>query len=60
MYFNILGPFVHTEWRRRIGYFKLQVIFRKKAIDYRALLRKMTYKDKASCDSTPPCSMGWL
>jgi len=30
---------------------KLQVIFRKKATHYRALLRKMTYKDKASYDS---------
>ena len=25
------------------------------ATNYRALLRKMTYKDKASYDSTPPC-----
>jgi len=34
----------------------LQVIFRKRATNYRALLRKMTYKDKASYDSTPPCT----
>jgi len=33
----------------------LQVIFRKRATSYRALLRKMTYEDKASYDSTPPC-----
>jgi len=33
----------------------LQVIFRKRATNYRALLRKMTYDDKASYDSTPPC-----
>jgi len=34
----------------------LQVIFRKRATSYRALLRKMTYEDKASYDSTDPCS----
>ena len=33
---------------------KLQVIFRKRATDYRALLWKMTYKDKASYGSSPP------
>jgi len=42
---------VHTVWRRLIGCFKLQVIFRKKATNYRALLRKMTCEDKASYDS---------
>jgi len=35
----------------------LQVIFRKRATNYRALLRKMTYEDKASYDSTPPCKI---
>jgi len=35
---------------------KLQVIFRKRATNYRALLRKMTYEDKAPYDPTPPCS----
>jgi len=44
-----------TEWQRPIGCFKLQVIFRKRATNYRALLRKMTYKDKASYGSLPPC-----
>jgi len=44
-----------TEWRRPLGYLKLQVIFRARATNYRALLRKMTYKDKAPYDSTPPC-----
>jgi len=34
----------------------LQVIFRKRATSSRALLRKMTYEDKASYDSTAPCS----
>jgi len=33
----------------------LQVIFRKRAINYRALLRKMTYEDKVPYDYTPPC-----
>ena len=42
-------------WRRPIGSLKLQVIFRKRATNYRALLRKMTYENKASYDSTPPC-----
>ena len=46
---------VDTGWRRPIGCLKLQVIFRKRATNYRALLRKITYKDKASYDSTPPC-----
>ena len=31
------------------------ITFSKLATNYRALLRKMTYKDKASYDSTPPC-----
>jgi len=44
-----------TGWRRSIGCLKLQVIFCKRATNYRALLRKMTYKDKVSYDSTPPC-----
>jgi len=39
-----------------MGCLKLQVFFRKKATNYRALLRKMTYEDKASYDSTPLCS----
>jgi len=46
---------LRTEWRRPIGCLKLQVIFRKRATKYRALLQKMTCKDKASYDSTPPC-----
>jgi len=29
---------------------------RKRAINYKALLRKMTYENKAPYDSTPPCS----
>jgi len=46
----------YTGWRRPIGCLELQVIFRKRATNYRALLRKMTYEDKASHDSTPPCT----
>jgi len=45
----------YTEWRRLVGYLKLQVIFRKRATNYKALLRKMTNEDKASHDSTSPC-----
>ena len=48
-----------TGWPRPIRCLKLQVIFRKRATNYRALLRKMTYKDEASYDSTPPCIHIW-
>ena len=34
----------------------LRVVFRKRATNYRALLRKMTCKDQASYDSTLPAS----
>jgi len=44
-----------TGWRRLIGCLEMQVIFRKKANNYRALLRKMTYEDKTPYASTPPC-----
>ena len=44
-------------WRRPIGCLKLQDIFRKRATNYRALLRKMTCEGKASSDSTPPCTL---
>jgi len=33
-----------------------EVLFRKRATNHRALLRKMTYKDKASYGSSPPCN----
>jgi len=45
-----------TGWQRCIGCLKLQVIFRKRATNYRVRLRKMTYKDQASYDSTQPCN----
>jgi len=44
-----------TGWRRPIGCLKLQVIFRERASNYRALSRKMICKDKASYGSSPPC-----
>ena len=44
-----------TGWRRLIGSLKLQIIFHKRATEYRSLLRKMTYKDKRSDESSPPC-----
>jgi len=34
----------------------LQVLFHKRATKYRSLLRKMTYKDKGSYESSPPCT----
>ena len=45
-----------TGWRRLIGCLKLQVIFRKRATNYRALSRKITYEDTASYGSLPPCT----
>jgi len=49
---------VHTGWQKPIGCLKLQVIFCKRATNYRALLRKMTCEDKASYESSPPCMRG--
>ena len=50
-----------TGWRRCIGCLKLQISFRKRATNFRALLQKTTSKDKASYGSTPPCTVfaGW-
>jgi len=41
-------------WKRPIDCRKVQVSFRKRAINRRALSQKMTYKDKASYESLPP------
>jgi len=49
-------PRASTGWQRLTVCLKLQVIFHKRATNYKALLRKMTYKDKAYYDSTPPCN----
>ena len=45
-----------TGWRRLIGSPKLQIIFHKKATKYKSLFRKMTYKDRGSFESLPPCT----
>ena len=47
----------HTGWRRPIGCLKLQVIFRKRATNSRALLRKMTKKNNESYGSSSPCNI---
>ena len=52
-YVGVIG----TGWRRLIGSPKLQIIFHKKATKYRSLLQKMTYKDKGSYESSPPCTL---
>ena len=44
-----------TGWRRCIGCLKLQIFFRKRATNCRALLQKMTCNDKTCYVSTPPC-----
>jgi len=51
-----------TGWRRLIGSPKLQIIFHKRATKYRSLLQKMTYQDKGSYESSPPCTsfVHWL
>jgi len=36
--------------------YELQVTLHKRATNYRALLQKTTYEDKAPYDSTPPCT----
>ena len=46
-----------TGFRRLIGCLKLQVIFRKRATNYRALLRKIPCEDKTSYGSSPPCTV---
>jgi len=45
-----------TGWRRLIGFPRLQIIFHKRATKYRSRLRRMTYKDKGSYESSPPCT----
>ena len=58
---------VHFAWagwawcrQRRVGCLKLQVVFRKRATNYRALLQQITYKYKASYGSSPPCTNGYM
>jgi len=45
-----------TGWRVPIGCLKLNFTFRNRATNYRPLLPKTTYKDKASYGSSPPCN----
>jgi len=54
---ELWGPETDTGWRRCIGCLKLQVSFRKQTTNYRALLRKETYKDKAPYGSSPPYTL---
>jgi len=46
-----------TGRRRNIGCLNLQVSFRKRSINYRDLLRKIIYKDKASYASSLRCNL---
>ena len=48
-------PVTNTEWRRCIGCLKLQIAIRKTATNYRVLFREMTYENKATFASLPPC-----
>jgi len=47
---------VDTGRRRPTGCLELQVSFCKTATKHRALLQKETYKHKAACGSSPPCT----
>jgi len=51
---------VDTGWRRCVECLKLQVSFRKRATNYRALLRKMTYQDEISTPCTHIESHGYI
>jgi len=48
-------PRMYTGWQRPLECLTLQVIFRKRATNYKALVRTMTYEDKPSYGSLPPC-----
>ena len=54
-----LSPYTATGWQRPIGCHKLQIIFRKRATNYRALLREMTCNDNASDESLPLWNTVW-
>jgi len=49
------NDYINTGWWRPIGCLKLQVIFRKRVTNCRALLRKITYEQEAPSVTTPPC-----
>jgi len=50
-----IATFVGTGWRRLIGSPRLQIIFHKRATEYRSLVRKMTHQDEAFYEYSPPC-----
>jgi len=50
---------MRTEWRRLIGCLQFQVIFHKRATNYSALLREITYEDKASKVLLGHMVQGW-
>jgi len=52
----VCESYSYTGWRRLIGSPKLQIIFHKTTTTYRSLLQNMTYKDKGSYKSSPPCT----
>ena len=56
MYEYKYTSYTRTGWRRPIGCLELQMIFRKRATNCRALSRERTSRDKASYGSLPPCS----
>ena len=47
---------MRTGWRRLMGSPKLQIVFHNRGTKYRSLLQKMTYTDKGSHESSPPCT----
>jgi len=62
LHIHIYTCITDTGWRRLIGSPTLQIIFHKRAIKYRSLLREMTYTEKGSYGSSPPCThlpTGW-
>jgi len=54
---NVSSSRLTTGWRRLIESPKFQILFHKRATKYRSILRKMTYKDKGSYESSPPCNI---
>ena len=68
VYFSFVSTLIYlscshrasTRWRRLIGCLKVQIIFHPRATKYRSLLQKITYTDKASYHSTPPCNSVYI
>ena len=53
---KVSSTVLYTGWCRVIGCLKLQVFFRKRATNCRALWWKETCQDKVSYASSPPCT----